>query len=293
MRRWRLCLALCASLLAGCGARTDVSLLDGSDAGAGTLDATPGNSDTSVREDGAPVDASSADSPSTDASVVDAPEASSDSPAPCNATTCSQGCCSADGTCVSGKQQNACGAEGQSCQVCPPGTLCQGGGCLQYQANCGPTNCPGCCSGSEFCWVTGRGEYTCGRDGQGCQLCPGQCVAQDGGGGLCNGVQSCNPGNCFGCCAGDVCMAGDLSDQCGNAGEPCHSCGGDLQCGSVANGNGGQCVDGGTCGPGTCPGCCDGLACAYGNQDTACGSHGAACEDCTTDGLTCVANACQ
>ncbi len=43
----------------------------------------------------------------------------------------------------------------------------------------------------------------------------------------------------------------------------------------------------GTCGPGNCAGCCaQGGVCALGIQDFACGSSGAACEDCTVnDGL--------
>jgi hypothetical protein len=51
-----------------------------------------------------------------------------------------------------------------------------------------------------------------------------------------------------------------------------------------------QCVEG--CSTATCTGCCDGNVCAQGDQDLACGSGGAACQDCTKDHLTCVDNGC-
>jgi hypothetical protein len=286
-----------------CGGRSDLLLLEtgGGDAAAGgdaSRDAWNG-SDTGADSTSldAGLDVLDAARPDAGLDVLDAarpdagppPTDGSVPPSSCNATTCPEGCCSADGTCVMSNALNACGFGGEPCESCPPGDFCKGA-CVHWQADCNPSNCNGCCANQNLC-STGVSDYNCGQGGGGCQRCvpgegSGHCVPQAGGGGLCNGVVSCTAQNCPGCCAGEVCMAGDTNDACGNKGAPCHACGGDLQCN-------GECVDAGSCGPWNCPGCCAGLGCAYGNQDTACGAGGAACDDCSSAGQTCVANACQ
>jgi hypothetical protein len=292
-------LALLTMSAAGCGGRVELPATGGADASI---------ADGEVVRD-ALSDSTAFDSPSNndggDSSLPagDANEAGDTSDAAlssCGPTTCSQGCCSADGTCVTvGGAINACGSAGEPCETCPPGDFCKGS-CVHFQANCGPSNCAGCCIGDGDC-STGVSDYACGQGGQQCQSCipksgTGQCVPQDaGGGGLCNGVISCNAMNCSGCCAGDTCMTGTSNDQCGTGGTPCQSCG-TLQCGLVNLGGmagGWHCVDAGACGPESCPGCCYEEGCAYGDQDTACGAGGATCQDCSLDGQTCVAHSCQ
>lgn len=290
-------LALLAMTVFACGGRTELDLLD--------QGSPPGGADASSAED-ATGDRSNASDASLafdgprhdDASVVDAriPPDAGGPPSNCNSTTCPQGCCSADGTCVESDALNACGSGGEACEVCPPGDFCKGG-CFHWQTDCSAANCAGCCS-LGLCSM-GSSNYACGRGGGGCQRCvpsegTGQCEPQTGGGGLCNGVVSCDPTNCPGCCVGNVCMDGVTNSQCGHGGMACQACG-SLECrpGTSSVSYGGDCVDAGACGPGSCPGCCAGVGCAYGDQDTACGTGGASCDDCTIVGQTCVAHGCQ
>jgi hypothetical protein len=298
VKRGHLTLAAIVGLLAACS-RSEILFLDGADAASSDAASSGATPDASLG-----LDSQSPDAPIADAAGPDAPPPEADAadagspPGACNADTCPKGCCSADGTCVVSGQQNACGLFGVACVVCAPGDDCFGSGCGHWVTNCSPANCEGCCNGPGMCITTSAlGAPWCGHGGEVCDRCaPGQgngeCVPLDGGGGRCSGITSCNTGNCIGCCNGNVCTTGDLNDQCGTTGEACRACAPPLQCTPYQTG--GKCVDAGAaCGPGSCPGCCDGVGCAYGNQDTACGGGGAACEDCTSIGLTCVANACQ
>ena len=47
------------------------------------------------------------------------------------------------------------------------------------------------------------------------------------------------------------------------------------------------------CGPGTCPGCCQGNVCQAGTTLPLCGAGGTPCEDCAAVGQVCVGNTCQ
>ena len=292
----RATVGLAAVVVAACGGRSNLLLEESASDGA------PGDRDGAGDEASAP-DASALDARSSDAPLHDGSPSDAGQPAPdtgpatsCNPSTCLGGCCSADGTCVTSNALNACGIEGEACEVCPAGDFCRGS-CYHWQADCNPTNCAGCCEGAVLC-STGVSDNACGRGGAGCQRCipsegTGQCAPQQGGGGLCNGVVSCNANNCGGCCEGNVCLAGDTQSLCGNGGEACHACGSE-QCvlGPPGGSGGGQCLNAGSCGPGSCQGCCEGVGCAYGNQDTACGTGGAACEDCTSQGQKCIAHGC-
>jgi len=72
----------------------------------------------------------------------------------------------------------------------------------------------------------------------GCQECApsndgGDCVADSGVGGQCEGVGTCDATSCAGCCAGNLCAVGTQSVGCGQRGVPCQDCSAD----------GGLCLD--------------------------------------------------
>ncbi len=48
----------------------------------------------------------------------------------CTPNTCSKGCCNASRTCVSGKDNGACGQSGLSCSACPSDQHCGAGACV-------------------------------------------------------------------------------------------------------------------------------------------------------------------
>jgi hypothetical protein len=214
----------------------------------------------------------------------------------CNATNC-QGCCEPDGSCVTAISEKACGTSGEACTTCMPGEFCKGA-CFRPQADCDPSNCSGCCeNGGAYC-TDGTHNVACGVGGELCQDCPQQgttCVPHSGGGGMCGGVDSCNPQNCLGCCDGknnSVCSLGLDFGQCGTHGAPCQVCAMDETCVPAAPG-GGTCQQNGDCSPQNCSGCCYGKVCAIGNQDVACGMGGSPCADCAALGTRCTGGSCN
>ena len=119
----------------------------------------------------------------------------------------------------------------------------------------------------------------CGLLGVACTNCAAQAKVCQGG--ACE-VPACGPGNCAGCCSGNTCVLGVQDNACGGNGAACNDCSaGNKLCQNRV------CVD--KCGPANCPsGCCTaGNACALGFANTACGSSGAACVNCTNAGSTC------
>jgi hypothetical protein len=287
--------ALCAVLVAGAVAcsRSDLGLLEAPGGSAADASAPSGDAArdaASTGDTGAPRDARPGlDGPLLDAGVP--PDGGT--AAGCGPTRCGT-CCLPDGTCAPVDDDQACGYGGQACVVCPPGSFCKGA-CFQFQDNCGPGNCAGCCGGVDLC-ASGTGDVACGSGGEQCQRCvpqegTGQCEPLPHGGGLCNATPSCTPGNCTGCCAGDVCLVGDTESACGSNGSACAACPAGQACESVMK-VGYACVAA-PCDPSTCTGCCDGLVCAMGDQDIACGSGGAACTDCVASGRACVQGACR
>ncbi|MDX2013886.1 MAG: lamin tail domain-containing protein [Myxococcaceae bacterium] len=50
-------------------------------------------------------------------------------PAPCTATSCPMGCCSADNQCLPGSATAACGTAGRACAACQSGQVCTLGAC--------------------------------------------------------------------------------------------------------------------------------------------------------------------
>jgi hypothetical protein len=268
---------LLAALVEGCGGHA-AGVTGPADGSADALDATSGS------------DAFQAPAPSDAGALPDALPPTST----CNDTTCVEGCCTGDGVCVSPPTVAACGFAGGACTTCPAGDSCNGT-CLRPQPDCGPTNCAGCCQGSDQC-ATGTGDVSCGRGGEACQRCvpqelAGACVPEPGGGGQCGGAGDCHYPDCHGCCLPSFCAAGLAELECGSNGETCQACAAGQQCAPSAL-SGGICVDAGTCGPDTCAGCCMGDVCAYGNQNGVCGTGGSVCADCATYGWTCTAGTC-
>jgi hypothetical protein len=200
--------------------------------------------------------------------------------------TCS-GCCNADGDCVTAETKEACGTKGEACVACKSAASCTGGTCVRPQPGCDPSNCTGCCQTDATC-ADGSQNAACGQAGVQCSSCAG-CTAAAGGGGNC-GIQP----DCNGCATSPrgSCADGVSHDACGIHGEPCHACSADQQC-VPSSTSGGTCQDAGACNPQTCPGCCEGATCLYGNQNAACGAGGSVCSNCMPAGQTCRSGACQ
>jgi hypothetical protein len=209
-------------------------------------------------------------------------------PPPACATTCTSGCCIANGTCMPGQSQQACGFGGQACTDCValldecfPSMNDAGGACgaappLDGGAPCGPATCAGCCS-AGFC-LPGTAADACGSHGLACTACTAaseSCTAQ---GGACVGSgATCSPATCTGCCDGNgECQDPVAIGACGSAGLACQFCLPGQAC------NSGTCQQAPGCGPANCPGCCVGTTCLSGSIDNGnCGSGGAQCQVCT------------
>jgi hypothetical protein len=168
----------------------------------------------------------------------------------CGPSNCGTGgggaCCREDGFCVTDDSTGAfCGFSGRPCFSCAPNTCAVGydltndsmpvaefAFCVRMQSSCGPSNCEGCCQGSggmpgETATCVLRGTINmCGLGGSPCMDCPPneQCVPVSTGGSFCQLNDPCSPDNCTGCCAGDVCAAGDQDIACGYGGAACQSC---------------------------------------------------------------------
>ncbi len=142
--------------------------------------------------------------------------------APCDATTCPTGCCSADGACQVGTDNDRCGTGGVQCQNCASnGLLCTNQQCEQGTSpGCNSTLCPtGCCL-SDIC-VSGTLQALCGDTGATCVDCAlsdDTCVS-----GVC---EACNASTCpNGCCTTTGwCRRGTADALCGTDGATCTDC---------------------------------------------------------------------
>lgn len=200
----------------------------------------------------------------------------------CGPSTCPGGCCDANGQCRTGTDVRACGSVGGRCSDCVANgfEVCTSSRvCGRDDPSCGAASCPnGCCavddgrrrclSGTEPAACGGRGEQctNCGVSGRACEAASRTC-----------GSSSCTPDNCNGCCVGDQCLPGDAATACGASGGQCQACGTGQTCNAVL----GRCEGASTCGPANCNGCCDAAGrCVGGNDTTACGTGGQACQGC-------------
>ncbi|MCC6333869.1 MAG: hypothetical protein IT380_07760 [Myxococcales bacterium] len=201
---------------------------------------------------------------------------------PCNASTCSLGCCDANGTCQT-PSQIACGQQGQACQQCVLGQFCSLGVCLSVSNGGGAGGGFGGGTGGGVGGGVGGG--TGGGVGGGVGGGTGGGVGGGGGGGpgggTGGGVGGGTGGGVGGGTGGGV--GGGTGGGIGGGG------GGGVGGGGGGGGGGG--IGGGTgggggppCGPGNCAGCCDSLGrCVPGNTlGTECGRQGQACMACST-----------
>lgn len=167
-------------------------------------------------------------------------------------------------------------------ETCPTGGVCRGGMC-----------CKGCWTGTKC--VSGDTPEGCGAPGTLCQECPvGACFLGSGvvlsPGQACPSGGACRGGACCkGCWDGTQCLSGDAPPSCGTDGALCESCPTGscfFPASTTPTGrnfvlSGDRCPTGGTCRAGSCcQGCWNGTECLAGNTLSACGTGGAACEQC-------------
>jgi hypothetical protein len=164
----------------------------------------------------------------------------------------------------------ACGSGGASCTDCRgyPNSAVQQSFC--YQGQC--TSCPAACGSGQACSAYGD-THIC------------SCIL----GSFCTS----------GCCdpVTDTCVLySSMNDaECGRDNYECTACGefpAGSTCAAESDGSGGVCV----CTQAACAaaggGCCDVHGCEAGTADSACGSGGRPCQNCTARGLSCENGAC-
>ena len=185
-----------------------------------------------------------------------------------------QGCC-LNGQCMSGTSPSACGSPGGSCSVCSSSQQCVNGSCQDINMNqCNPTNCSGCCLGSQCITVPteqqcGQGGYLCAPCGSNQKCDRGQCVEK---------TTECSASNCPGCCWNNQCFPGNVPQSCGQGGAVCNQCKPGESC-EVGACKGQQTTK---CDWMTCPlGCCGMDGCHMPPNDQYCGLGGLPCRQCS------------
>ncbi|MBX3126910.1 MAG: hypothetical protein KF718_09345 [Polyangiaceae bacterium] len=210
---------------------------------------------------------------------------------PCGPGTCN-GCCTAAGLCRFGTETDACGTGGQACEDCgPSGQGCVNSACMGPAPTCGPGNCGGCCTAAGQC-QPGTSNAACGQAGASCQSCTASGTTCTQPGNYCAFFPACGPFTCpAGCCdASGQCKSGQLDKSCGSAGQACKDCSATGQACAAS----GFCYSGPHCGPDNCGGCCTANGtCVTGSSSDACGLFGKLCDNCSTKGQSCVAQACS
>lgn len=173
----------------------------------------------------------------------------------------------------------------------------------RVDGGCGPDTCAyGCCGPhglpSPVTCYPQPDNFECGSHGGPCDTCmaPYECVsracvyAQP----ACSG-STCGPGCCLG---GGSCSDGLSVSGCGAHGDQCSQCVGGEVCNAM-DGGGGSCgpPPPPQCGPENCQGCClalaQGMVCATGNQQDACGVGGAGCRICEPGAMCTAEGMCE
>lgn len=153
---------------------------------------------------------------------------------------------------------------------------------------CNAATCPnGCCDAKGKC-ETGTLVQSCGGKGLACVDCvnEGFDFCDPSRRSCAREVKVCDAMSCAdGCCAStgpgrNICLQGDSPKACGKGGDMCATCS-DFAGPGVCDPSTRVCKTA-ACGPGNCPGCCSGNECRVGQDQTACGANGDACQDCTT-----------
>jgi hypothetical protein len=233
----------------GTGATSGASAMSGTGATSGSGTGATSGDDASPGDDGASTQDATmgvgGDASTSDAGDAGAGPAGYFPDGSCGFATCPSGCCTPDGFCVHDHTTSVfCGLGGRQCFSCAPniclesvsagypGTVDSVGVCIRPQTSCGASNCNGCCIdtpgdplGRVSCVLRGSVD-SCGFGGGPCTACqPNEhCLSTSTGASHCQVNDPCGPGNCAGCCAGDICAAGDQDIACGYAGVPCQSC---------------------------------------------------------------------
>jgi len=149
--------------------------------------------------------------------------------AACGPGNCATGCCSSEGQCLTGTQQDKtkCGKAGNPCGPCDVGD-CVSGQC--QSVGCNPTNCQGCCASAGQCLALNQqSPVSCGAGGDACAPCPSEqpcengqckptCTAATCAQGCCNPQQQCLP------------FAQQSTGSCGINAAPCQLCNGQDIC---------------------------------------------------------------
>ncbi|MEW6433272.1 MAG: lamin tail domain-containing protein [Myxococcota bacterium] len=183
----------------------------------------------------------------------------------CNPSTCSSGCCDANGVCQGGFTPQACGSSGLTCSVCSDGTTCQFGFCVPTSTSGG-----GAGGGAGGGSMGGGGGATGGGGG-----------ATGGGGGDAGG----GGGHVGGGAGGGGCTRATCEQLGKNCGEVSDGCGGVLLCGGCTAPQ--TCGGGGTanvCGAACVPKTCEQLGPTCGMVSDTCGGT-LDCGACNTRGL--------
>lgn len=127
----------------------------------------------------------------------------------CNADSCSDGCCDAEGVCQVGNPDDTCGLGGAACRDCTTqrNATCAAGQCV---ARCTPRSCPnGCCDEFGLCRdFSDQSSVSCGRGGAVCADCNSRgSITKDCEEGVCC-TSFLNPcATSAECCPGSSCRA--------------------------------------------------------------------------------------
>lgn len=166
-------------------------------------------------------------------------------PQSCGPDNCT-GCCLAD-SCEPGTALDACGTGGDVCSTCALGQLCSSGCQSGSQAGGGAgggNGGGGATGGGPSCVLAGSGQCATGELFCGAGCCPSTnpyfCSVTN----LCYPTiasvraacgnetcvecttPACGPGNCSGCCSGNMCvpLSGEANGSCGANGAACSAC---------------------------------------------------------------------
>ena len=153
---------------------------------------------------------------------------------PCDGTTCPNGCCDVNDTCVPYADQSmvACGTGGAACSACITIEQCSAGVCVACNAS---TCSTGCCNGSTCVPYASQTNAICGTNGVICTACTGSDTC-DTSNGTCIPSASCSSLNCpTGCCQSSTCVQDfdQTNSVCGYNGDPCVACTGGAVCNTL------------------------------------------------------------
>jgi hypothetical protein len=168
MKRLGVLAAACA-LGVGC----DVVSVLGSDPAAPVCDGGTCSDSGSCDCDAGDTDGGDTDSGTPDSGAPDggAPDGGAPDGGGCDSLSCA-GCCQGN-TCIllDNETATACGAQGQACQDCADGGICDNDSGTCAGESCGPGNCAGCCESNNCIQLANETSSECGANGLTCFSC--------------------------------------------------------------------------------------------------------------------------